>query len=166
MVSAKWQCSLLDALALPLVAGLIVAGFQYCDTRPVELYAVYFQSLGVLTAIALLALGHWRTARILAVTLLIAVVVYLLAVSFSGGIFQFSDSLIQAVLPAIPVAAISGCIELLLRRRREQVPPRDVPLWAVLLCSAFLSGLYVEQLVVTSRWGGMSAIEILRTLDR
>jgi hypothetical protein len=63
MISAKWQCSLLDALALPLVAGLIVAGFQFCDIRPAELYTVYFQSLGVLAAIALLTLGNLTTQQ-------------------------------------------------------------------------------------------------------
>jgi hypothetical protein len=166
MVSAKWQCSLLEALALPLVAGLIVAGFQYCDTRPAELYTVYFESLGVLTAIALLTLGDWRTARMLAMALLVAVAAYLLASRLYGIGFQFTGQLVHVVLPAIPVAAIPGCIELLLRRRRESVPRRIGPLWAVLLCSAFLCGLYVEHLVVTFRWGGMSAIEILRSLDR
>ncbi len=143
------QFSILTALAIPLLAGLFLAGWRFCETHPVESYWAAVSALGILAAMAALAHGGWRIVPAMMVRFLAAMAILIAPLVHAGlGLIEFDSKVVVFIATqCTPIAAFSGAMFQLVRPHDADNRRKAIP-WMILLIAAFLCGSYGYSLVV------------------
>ncbi len=149
-VPACRQFSILTALSVPLLGGLFLTGWRFCETHPVESYWATVNALGILTVMAALAHGGWRIVPAMMVAYFLAVALFV-AVLVQAGLTEVdSEIVVYIATQCAPVAAFSGAMFQLARPHDTDNRRKTIP-WIILLIAAFLCGSYGYNLAVHIR---------------